>query len=291
MKILLIGHSVIDHFEASGVDSPRPGGIYYSTLGMLACTKPNDGVSLLTGWNKKSNNLFDSVYSKADLMFADHIDQLPEVFLDTSGCGERKERYLNLSAGLSLKKIKDWNQFDGILINMITGFDISCGQLKTIRKSFNGTIYFDVHTLSRGVDENMKRGFRAIPDVKEWLSSIDILQCNQSELATIVQNISERESAAEIISSGVKIVIVTKGEEGVTMYYKNNSDIFFYALEAVKINAVNKVGCGDIFGAVFFYSYISTGDLYKSLVNANNAGALTASASKITLKTLLNIND
>ncbi|PKL83575.1 MAG: hypothetical protein CVV24_04125 [Ignavibacteriae bacterium HGW-Ignavibacteriae-3] len=291
MKILLIGHSVIDHFEGAGAGTPEPGGIYYSTLGMLACANPEDSISLLTGWNKGTINLFDSFYSRVEMRFAEAIDQLPEVFLNISGEGERKERYVNLSEGLSISRVTDWNLFDGILINMITGFDITADQLKTIRSSFKGTIYLDVHTLSRGVDANMKREFRPIPRVKEWLSNIDILQCNENELITIVQNKNERESAAEILNQGVKIVLVTRGEKGASLYYKSNSELSFYTLDAVKINAVNKVGCGDIFGAVFFYSYISTGDLCKSLVKANNAGALTASANKLTLKTLISIND
>jgi len=62
-------------------------------------------------------------------------------------------------------------------------------------------------------------------------------------------------------------------------------------MNAVKINTVNKVGCGDIFGAVFFYSYIYTGDVYKSLELANKAGALAASIKDITSQTILKLND
>ena len=49
--------------------------------------------------------------------------------------------------------MKDLNKFDGIFINMITGFDINQKQIEDVRKKFKGLIYFDVHTLSRGVSE------------------------------------------------------------------------------------------------------------------------------------------
>lgn len=291
MKILLIGHSIIDHFDESGNEISKPGGIFYSSLGILSLVKPEDEIFLLTGWNQKTIHLFEKLYSKANLTFANKIEEMPEVLLKTSGEGERKETYKNLSSQLSIDQVKDWDQLDGILINMITGFDISLDQLKTIRKNFTGTIYFDVHTLSRGVGINMQREFRPIPNVKDWLANIDILQCNENELNTIVQNKTEIESAVEIIRLGVKIVIITKGNKGAHLHYDSNGEIKSYFMNAVKINTVNKVGCGDIFGAVFFYSYISTGDVFKSLELANKAGASAASIKDITSQTILKPND
>jgi hypothetical protein len=48
---------------------------------------------------------------------------------------------------------KELSGFNGIMINMISGFDITLEQLKTIRKNFSGPVYMDVHTFSRGVDK------------------------------------------------------------------------------------------------------------------------------------------
>jgi sugar/nucleoside kinase (ribokinase family) len=217
------------------------------------------------------------------------IQEMPEVVLKTSGEGEREETYKNLSSQLSIHQVMDWNQYDGILINMITGFDISIDQLKIIRRNFNGTIYFDVHTLSRGVGLNMKREFRPIPQINEWLSNVDILQCNENELKTIIPNKIENESAIEILEHGVKIVIITKGDKGAHLYFGSDDKMKTNFIEAVKINTVNKIGCGDIFGAVFFYSYISTRDVSKSLMLANRAGALAAATKDIVSQTVLRI--
>lgn len=291
MKILLIGHSIIDHFEEFGNELTRPGGIFYSLLGIFSIAEADNEIFLLTGLNQNRNHLFENLYSKANLTMSNDIEEMPEVVLLTSGKGERKETYKNLSSQLSIEKIGDWNQFDGILINMITGFDISLDQLKTIRKNFNGTIYFDVHTLSRGVNFNLQREFRPIPKIEEWLSNIDILQCNENELKTIVQSKTESESAAEIIRSGVKTVIITKGNKGAHLYSNSGGEIKSHFVKAVKIHTVNKVGCGDIFGAVFFYSYISTRDLYKSLELANKAGATASSLKDITSLTMIKLND
>jgi hypothetical protein len=49
MKILLIGQSIIDHFDEAS--EAKPGGVYYSILGFLSSFKPNEQLVLLTGKN------------------------------------------------------------------------------------------------------------------------------------------------------------------------------------------------------------------------------------------------
>jgi len=291
MKILLIGHSIIDHFEELNSEISKPGGIFYSLLGILSLAGREDEIFLLTCRNEKSFHLFKELYSKANLTFINEAENMPEVILKTSGSGEREETYKNLSSRLTIDKVNDWNKFDGILINMITGFDITLDQLKTIRKDFSGTIYFDVHTLSRGVDANMERKFRPVPQIKEWLANIDILQCNESELKTIVQDKDEFNCAKEILQFGPRIIIVTKGEKGAQTYSLENGDIKSLFLKAERVDAMNKVGCGDVFGAVFFYSYISTRDVNNSLQLANKAGASAAAAKNLTIKREIKLND
>lgn len=277
MKILLIGHSIIDHFVELGDELSLPGGLYYSVIGILSAKKKTDEIFLLTSFNKKSFNLFEKVYSQTFFQFSNQLEEMPEVFLKTSGEGEREETYKNLSVQLSLANINDWNMFDGIIINMITGFDISIEQLKLIRKSYSGLIYFDVHTLARGIDKNMKRNFRPIPNIKEWLMNIDVIQCNENELRTIIQNENVNKCAGEILQCGPKILIVTKGDRGAQVFYQLNKDLISHEVKAEKVEVKNKVGCGDIFGAVFFYTYISTKDIYRSLIKGNKAGAIAVS--------------
>ena len=95
--------------------------------------------------------------------------------------------------------IGNLNLFDGILINMITGFDFNLEQIKEIRNVYKGLIYIDVHTLSRGLDKNLKREFRLIPFFNEWASSVDIIQVNESELRTISKKTDELEIVKEVI--------------------------------------------------------------------------------------------
>jgi len=54
-----------------------------------------------------------------------------------------------------------------------------------------------------------------------------------------------------------------------------------------KVDSKNKIGCGDIFGATFFYHFLQTNDLQISIQKANKAGAIAASIQNLsTLKRL-----
>ncbi len=291
MKIILIGHSIIDHFEGANEKKSNPGGIFYSTIGINSVRKSTDQIYLLTGWNRNSFHLFKNLYSKVDLDRTNELINMPEVYLKVSGESEREEVYKNMVENLSVDNIPDWNIYDGVLINMITGSDILLEQLKYIRKKFKGRIYFDIHTLSRGIDAKMKREFRPIPYIEEWLACIDILQCNESELKTIVSNQNEINCAEKILSSGPNILIVTKGDRGAQVYYILNGEVKNLLVNAIKVNSINKIGCGDIFGAVFFYTYISTNDILVSLNAANKAGAIAASRNDLITLPEMKLND
>ena len=278
MKILLIGHSIIDNID----NKTLPGGVFYSTLGFLLNMNPQDELYVVTSWNKKYYSLFEKLYSKVNQKYFQYFEEMPEVFLDTSGNEERREVYKNISSTLNTDLINDLNSFDGILINMITGFDISLQQLKTLRKNYDGKIYFDIHSLARGIDKNMNRNFRPIPNVEEWLSCIDILQCNNNELQTIFQG-EENNAAKFVLSSGVNILLITKADKGSCAYFYENNKIKKLEMNAINVETLNKIGCGDIFGATFFYNYLKIEEIESSLSIANEAGAKAASTRKLTI--------
>jgi sugar/nucleoside kinase (ribokinase family) len=57
----------------------------------------------------------------------------------------------------------------------------------------------------------------------------------------------------------------------------SNDNLVSTFIPAIKIKAVNKVGCGDTFGGVFFYNYLRSKDFNSALIIANIAGGLAAS--------------
>jgi sugar/nucleoside kinase (ribokinase family) len=242
--------------------------------------KPDDKISLCTSVEKDNTKLFDTAYNFIDKSYFEFVPEIPKVYLNISADKEREECYSRVNNSLYVN-IPDFNLFDGILINMITGFDIKLSKLKEIRSLSKGLIYFDVHTLARGVDKKGKREFRVIPDFSEWASNIDILQVNESEFNCLFEGSTEKEIIKKTFNAGVKILIVTKSVKGAKLYYKLKREIVSIFISGEKIIERNKVGCGDIFGAVYFYHYISSDNILYAFRKANLSAGIAAAGSNI----------
>ena len=90
---------------------------------------------------------------------------------------------------------------------MISGYDINLEQLKNIRNKYKGVIYFDVHTMARGLGKDMKREFRQITNFNEWADNIDILQSNEEEFKTLSNKANRIDVVRELFSYRIKIII------------------------------------------------------------------------------------
>ncbi|MCU7513948.1 MAG: carbohydrate kinase family protein [Ignavibacteria bacterium] len=281
MKLLVIGHSVEDHIHIKGGHEVKPGGIFYSVLGLKSFLEEKDDIMLLTSMEKESESLFSPLYDGLKKDFFQYKGRIPRVNLFIPDNAERCENYENLAEHLDITALKELNSFNGILVNMITGFDLRLEDLKSLRNDFKGPVYLDVHTLSRGLGENNQREFRLIPHAMEWIAQVDIVQVNENELRTLSSKESEIEIAREVLHAGLKCLIVTKGELGSKIYSLENGELKSYFQSAIKINCVNKVGCGDIFGAAFFTSFLKGKSLAEAARIANAASGVTASYSEI----------
>ncbi len=283
MKLLVIGQSVADIINFNGEETLKPGGIFYSVAALNNFKEIQDKISLVTAVDKKYYLLFKEEYEKLGEKIFNQVENIPKVHLKIELEEERHETYENINQNLVFS-ISNLNSFDGILINMITGFDITLEQLKDIRKKYKGIIYFDVHTFSRGLDDKMQRYFRIIPGFKEWAPNIDIIQVNKNELKTLAEKETEEEIINEVFNYGIKYLILTLEDKGAKVFFKENDAVKSIYEPAIKINVRNKVGCGDVFGAIFFYGYISGGkefpehrNIRKVLKTANRAAGFAAS--------------
>ncbi len=271
MKLLVIGHSVLDFIKDSEADKISAGGIFYAVSALNRICNKDDEIFLCTQYDEESFKYFKPEYDKIKKDYLQKVEKIPRVHLNLFTDKERHEYYENITNNLKTD-FTDLKELDGILINMITGFDITLEQLCKIRDHYAGVIYIDVHTLSRGLGDNYKREFRRIPDFNNWAKNVDVIQVNQSELFTLSDRNTEVEIISEIFSYGVKILCVTKGDIGAKIYFKKSKEIISYFIAAQKIKNPNVIGCGDVFGASFFYSYIRNKNEIDSL---NQAVALS----------------
>ncbi len=268
MNFLVIGHSVIDKIIDKGEISIKPGGIFYTVVSFLSQMNSEDKLYLCSSITRNNESLFRIAYDNVENDFLSYTRSIPTVELTLIESGERMEIYSSLNENLSLQAV-NYKRFDGVLINMISGYDISLDQLIQLRNDYNGLIYLDVHTLSRGINKNLDRVFRRIKDFDKWARCIDILQANESELLTLSDRKDEATIIEELLSYSIKQIIITRAGKGATVYILEKDSVKKYHKNALQINTKNRIGCGDVFGAAYFYNYIKNKNVILALEQAN----------------------
>lgn len=265
MKLLVVGSSVEDFIHGKDFHSVKPGGIFYTASALHYYKKPEDVIHLVTSISNENKQLFSSTYDELDHKYIKFVEKIPQVHLHLHKNKERDECYGHHITEKIIIAINEFSIYDGILINMITGFDINSEDIVSIRKNYKGLIYLDIHSLARGMNEKKERHFRDIPEKEKWLSSADIVQANESELNTLSSHKSEIDKVKEILDFGPTLLIVTMGIKGARVYTKQNEEIISVYNSSLKINGTNSIGCGDVFGALFFYTYILEKDILTAL--------------------------
>jgi hypothetical protein len=277
MNFLLIGQSVEDHIFKDGTEKVQAGGVYYTAAALLELKDKEDSFRLCTSMRKDKLKLFSPVYDSIDKSYFDFVDDIPVITLTLYPDKERDETYKNLSLGIDLN-ITDYTAYDGILINMITGFDVSLEHLKYIRNNSPAIIYMDVHSLARkkSLKDNTRR-HTLIDNFSEWAECLDIIQVNRNELLTLSQKQTEKEIAGEVLSRDKQYLIVTKENEGAVLYYKSGGHLESITKPGLKVPVNNTVGCGDVFGASFFYFFCKSKNTEQALAYAVKASGLMVS--------------
>lgn len=282
MKLLIVGSSVEDFIHSGDAILNQPGGLFYTASAVNALMGDGDKCYLLTNMSESQKHHFFPLYNGFELDLVNQVDKLPVIHLVVKEHGEREEKYENLTDPIRFDTTKiSEHKFDGILVNLITGYDLDCDALKRLKFITNAPVFLDIHSLTRPMKSDGSREFAKIENVEEWFSSIDILQANETEIMCCGTAETEESIVENILNLGVKIVLVTKGILGAKMYYKHGEEINTVFVKSHSVTTTNKVGCGDLFGAAFLMTYLKYNDPIKSLYYANAAGAAVSTYDSI----------
>lgn len=274
MKLLYIGQSVEDYIYIDEQIINKGGGLLYSVAGVVSFLENEDEIYPVTQISKETKHLFENIYQNVKGNYISIVDQIPQNHLILHKNKERDEKYKYITHKIDIKSRKiDFSVYDGILLNMITGFDIELNDLVYIRKRFDKIIYMDVHTLARGIDENYHRYFRKIENFDKWIRNIDIIQANENEILYVSPFDDLDKIVDYLFDNGLSLLLLTLGEKGSKIYYKDRGKISNIIVKAYNSYSQNTVGCGDTFGSVFFYHYLKTKDLIYSSEIASKAAA------------------
>ncbi|MCX7877366.1 MAG: carbohydrate kinase family protein [Ignavibacteria bacterium] len=186
----------------------------------------------------------------------------------------------------------DFNNFDGVLVNFVSGSDITLKAFKTLREKFRAYIHTDIHNLVMKTHKDGIRTRHALDNWEEWCNCSDSVQMNEAELSVITgSNSQEEEIVREIRNKSLcKTVVITKGKYGATIYTDEGKKDFS-PLSPEKFT--DSTGCGDVFASAFFYSNLKNGfNYHKSMEYAIKAAAMNVTLDGVEkLKYLNRVNE
>jgi sugar/nucleoside kinase (ribokinase family) len=192
---------------------------------------------------------------------------------------QREEILKNRVPVLKFEQVKPFLDSQVILVNFISGFDIELADLKKIRKSTKALVYMDIHSLTLGVDKTGRRYLRKPKKWRDYIKTADFVQTNLPELNVLsggeIKSIKDiRSFGIHILNHGPRLLLVTLGEKGAFIMYKEGEKVKFERCQGIKIKGFkDATGCGDVFSAGFLTSYLKTRGLIKSLDFANRMAA------------------
>ena len=279
------------------------GGILYSILAMSVFCRNDDEIYpvMNLGEDEYTNvlNLLKQ-YKNINIDGINKVDfPTRKVFLDYSlMSNNQKERFETSSHPTYPIEYSAIEKYlpgtDAILINMISGIDISKDTLKKIREEFTGFMHIDIHNIVMRTNPDGTREHVNTKEWLEWCTNSDTVQMNETEMSYLsTERMKEYKVAEEIlIDSGkdVKAVMITRGLHGVSCYTKKEKsfgnesymDIDKKDLSAIENpDFLDSTGCGDVFASGFVFEYTRTNDINKSLHFANRMASYNTSLEGI----------
>lgn len=289
MNITLIGHLCLDNIHLPGEEAPRQsyGGIVFAIATLANLVGPDDTITPVFGVGERDHDRFVQWLSQYPCVNQKGIFVLPgltnevHLFYDGSN-GGRIECSKHIAPPIPFEAIKPFLQCDGILINMVSGSDLTLETLDRIRMEVRdkGTpIHFDFHALTLGIDKEYKRFRRPLSDWRRWCFMLNSIQMSEVEASGLTsERYNEEQLINQLMPLMVTSMIITRGERGATLIRQEHKKLHRHDEPGIAVSGtVDPTGCGDVFGAAFFFRLLRSRDAVDAVKFANRAAAAKVS--------------
>lgn len=304
MKYIVIGEPCVDVIhKMNGEIIHSYGGILYSIIAQSVLALKDDVIVPVINLGEDEYDNITKILSKYPNINLEFVNKVKhstrKVFLDYSLYNTDKKARFETSSEptyeIDFELIKKaLPGTDAVLVNMVSGIDISLESMKKLREEFNGFIHIDIHNLVMKTCEDGMRIHTNLEQWREWCTSADVIQMNEFEVKTLDKEIKNEYEIVEevLIKSGkdIKAFIVTRGINGVSCYAKKHKtfgDESFVDLDKIDLSAIenphfaDSTGCGDVFAASFTLDFSKNNDIKKSIHFANRMASFSTSLEGI----------
>ena len=288
MNIAVIGNINLDTLILpDGKIRQSLGGILYNVLSLANLLPASDTILPICKIGVDHYEAILSLCKPFPQIRLDHIQRDPggtnENVITYTSIDTRTEKLTCRVSPLSLSEVQGGLSAEAILVNFISGSDISLEALNYLKTHRTGLLCVDVQWLSTGLKEDGTKFFRPIPDWRKWLGRVDIVKLNENEIRTLSDKASLLEepylqTALKLIQQGVSMVLITLGSAGSQLVYRDvDNTIYSYVSRGVPLEkVVDPTGCGDVFISAFLAYSVKEPDVLRANLFAHAAAALNA---------------
>jgi sugar/nucleoside kinase (ribokinase family) len=283
LRIGVTGTFIRDHtVPLAGEPYDNIGGLYYSLACLGALAGPNVQIVPVA---RVGDDLYERVvellrpFATVD---PSHLvrDEKPNtrVELHYTSAHDRFEITTQRMAPLRWSEVEVLRDSDVILVNMITGTDITRAAMERLAAAAEGWVYLDFHSLAYAVDDAGRRTLMRPRDWRDWVACAGGLQVNQEEasiLCDAAPGLSAVRTFGESVTADlVQVCNVTAGAMGSHLFWRDEGAVRYRLVPAARPpRVVDVVGCGDAFAAGFVLEYLRSRDAVGATRKANRVAA------------------
>lgn len=269
-KIAVIGSINEDFIVHEGKEKHSYGGILYNLVA-LATLIPNGWVQPFACLGKNiwprvaglTRDLSNLDWNRAQKLKR-KTNQVRLLYLPN---GEKREILKHPVPYFIWKNLEPVLKADLLLLNFISGWEISPKLFQKLRRNYSGIIHIDIHSLLLGIRKNGER-YARVP--KNWgvFLGADFVQLNQKEWELVAGLPFNRENLIRFCRrwKGKKwrAIIVTLAERGAVLAYRDGT-VKTFSCPAPKVKKPEQTGAGDFFAAGFIFALLVGASPKKAL--------------------------
>lgn len=286
MTITVIGHLCLDEIHhPGGRITGSYGGIYFTVATLAKVLPAGDTVRPVFGVGKEDHAQFLEAMAALPNVDTSGVYKMQgptnRVALRYNSGPERIEVSRDISEPIPLRKISPALDTDLVLVNMISGFDITLETLDEIRMRTRDEkipVFFDVHSLTLGVKEDFERFRRPVDTWRRWLFMLHTVQMNEAEAGSLTpEGYDEENLVKQALALNTHALCLTRGSAGAAVFTNEKKHIVRHDVPGIPAGGnVDPTGCGDVFGAAYCAHLVHSDDPAAAAEFANRVASAKA---------------